>query len=178
MLFRSGATQTRPATGFVVATQIGSKRIGRLSSFTRLKTANLSGTAEYAYDPTYRTDGRNGIIVRLGNNGRLQLSIPKQTNSDNPGTDPEDPKPDQPEPEHPNQPADPSDPSHSEETNPPTDEKPSQSTTGSASNSNHVPDSGVTQGTGSLSVAFIVVMIAGIAAAIGCVSYLHWRNER
>lgn len=205
---QTGATRTQPTAGYVVATQIGSKRIGRLSNFTRLKSANLSETAAYAYNPTYQTNGGNGIVVRLGNNGRLQLTIPAKTDPDpgpdnpdtpdpgpgidpnpDPGTDPDDPNPDQPnpdqphpdQPEQPTNPTDPDDPSVSptpDNPNQPTTPQPEQPGNNSSSASNQVPDSGVSQGTGSLSVAFIVVIIASVVATVACISYLHWRNER
>lgn len=64
----------------VLATEVGSVRLGRLNRFTDPKDSNATGTAINAYTPTYTggtssedPTGGNTFTVYLGNNGRASV---------------------------------------------------------------------------------------------------------
>lgn len=63
--------------GFVLATDVGSVRLGRLHRFaSEKKDFNHTDTANYAYLPTYLDASSSSQTVRvyLGNNGRIKLA--------------------------------------------------------------------------------------------------------
>lgn len=102
----------------VVATKIGGRRLGRLLHFVQPKVQNVTGTADYAYFPSYHDEhGTADIAVQLGNNGRLTLTDNQTETPDQPD------QPDQPDdPDDPNNPDNPNNPDKPGETEKPGDE--------------------------------------------------------
>lgn len=75
-------TRDNPSAQIYAVLGVGAKRISRLHNMESVKASNATGTAAYRYDPVFlhgdtqhQLHNDNDVVIWLGNNGKLTVSI-------------------------------------------------------------------------------------------------------